>query len=400
MYKGFKYRLYPTDDQTAFFERCFGHTRFVYNHFLFLRSLHYKHFKSGLSVYDCNEIMKDMKKTEEYSWLKEVSSQSLQVANFNVESAFSRFFKGLGKYPSFKSKYDEQSFSIPQNVKVVGNKIYIPKLKTSLKFEKHREMSGRVKSATIRKTPTGKYFISILCKVNDPKNREVPDTEEETGVDVGLKSYLVSRDGYQIANPKYLAKAEKKLKRLARQHSKKKKGGSNRSKARKKLAKQHEKVSNQRVDFQHKESFKLVKENQLIGMEDLSAANMMKNHKLAKAVADASWGRFRDFVEYKSEWYGRVYGEVDRFFPSTQLCSTENCDYRYHGITMDVRDWVCPECGVHHDRDENAQRNILIEVKRKLGLGQTEVKPGEKKTSVFSVKRIRKSSSLRQEAPA
>lgn len=351
MLKGFKYRLYPNAQQAELINRHIGCARFVYNLALETKAMAYAGSKTNLSCFDLIKQLPDLKK--ECEWLKEVNSQSLQMPIRNLDNAFTRFFKGQGDYPKFKNKFrGNQSFQVPQRVTIKDGRLCIPKFKEGIKITLHRPTKGQIKSATISRTPTGKYYVSILCDTGEalkPKNK----VQEKTtvGVDLGLKEYLITSSGFKVDNPKYLRKSESRLKYIQRRYSKFK---GKRTKY--KLAKLHEKVANQRKDFLHQLSSKLVKENHSIAIEDLHVKGMQKNHCLAKSISDAGWGMFTAMLEYKSEWYGVNLLKIGRFQPSSKTCS--DCGHIKKDLQLKDREWTCESCGSVHDRDINAAINI------------------------------------------
>lgn len=353
--KGYKFRLYPTPEQEKYLASCFGCSRFVYNHFLRLITDAYAESKKHLKYTDTAKLLTLLKKDEQYSWLTEVNSQSLQQTLKDLESAFSRFFKKLGSFPVFKKSRNRQSFRIPQHWSITqSGMLKLPKM-LPIKMVQHRAMEGVPSSVTISKTPTGKYYASILVEYD---HKEAPLNGGKIGADLGLKDFLITSEGKKYPNPRFYKHTLKRLKRLQRSLSGKVKGSNNRNKQRLLVAKAHEKVANQRLDMQHKLSLQLTCENQVVAVEDLHIKGMVKNHKLAQAISDASWGQFLTMLEYKGKLYGCEIRKLDRFFPSSKRCS--KCGYIHENLTLDIREWICPECGTHHDRDINASTNILI----------------------------------------
>lgn len=355
----YKFRIYPNAVQRERFARQFGACRFVYNHFLRARIDYYAAHKDdpnkkGLTYHDTALMLTQLKKQEEYEWLREANAQSLQHSLRDLDTAYNNFFNRRAKFPRFKSKRGPQAFHVPQHFRIEENRLILPKI-GAIKIVVHRPIEGEMRNITIRKTPAGRYYAMIVCRVDFP---EPEPKQGEIGIDVGLKSFLVTSKGEVVEHPKHLLRAEKRLKRLQRSLSRRKKGSNNREKARLLVARQHEKVANARQDFLHKLSRRLVDENQVIYAEDLNVKGMLANHRLAKRIADSGWGElFRQLV-YKGEWYGTDFHQIHRFFPSSKRCHI--CGYIYQDLRLSEREWVCPECGTTHDRDKNAALNIEL----------------------------------------
>ncbi|MEN6566939.1 MAG: RNA-guided endonuclease TnpB family protein [Veillonellales bacterium] len=354
--KAFKFRIYPNETQKALLAQHFGSCRFVYNAFLRERIDFYAANKSGLTYADTSRMMTDMKKCPDREWLKNVNSQSLQQSLRRLDVAYNNFFNKRAKFPAFKSKHDKQSFLVPQHfeIDIEQGFLTIPKF-TPIKTVFHRPIEGAMKSVNISMTKTGKYFAAILCEIE--KEIKQKQSGGEIGIDLGLKSFVVTSAGEEIPAPKYLRDSQEKLALLQRRLSRKVKRGSNRNKARIKVARIHEKITNQRSDFLHKLSYRLVRENQSIFAEDLNVKGIMANHHLAKSVSDAGWGEFIRQIKYKSEWNGVHFGQIDRFFPSSKKCHA--CGWINQSLTLSDREWTCQGCGRVVDRDRNAAKNIL-----------------------------------------
>lgn len=357
MLKTYKYRLYPNKEQKIYFSKCFGSVRFIYNKMLNDKIEYYKENNKML-----NNTPAQYKK--EYQWLKEVDSLALANVQMNLDKAYKNFFrdKSVG-FPKYKSKKTNK-FSYTTNnqngtIYIVDNKyIKLPKLKTLIRIKQHRQIptDGKIKSATISKNPSGKYYISILVK---QEIKELPKNEFAVGIDLGLTDFAITSDGIKYPNPRYLKKSLNKLAKEQRKLSKKKKGSKNRNKQRIKVARLHEKIANQRKDFLHKLSFKLINENQVICLEDLQAKEIQQNKYLSQSVSDVGWYEFRRQLEYKAKWYRRTISFVDKYYPSSQICS--NCGENTGKKPLNIREFDCPYCGKHHDRDINASINILHE---------------------------------------
>jgi putative transposase len=352
MLKAYKYRIYPTEKQKVLLEKHFGVCRFVYNLALETKI---EAYKKGLSLsrFDLQSQMVELK--EDLPWMYEVNSQALCSSLLNLDLAYKGFFKG-GGFPRFKSKHGKQSFLCPQGTKLNNGRLALMKFKEGIKINLSRVFEGKIKTTTISKTPTGKYFASILVD-NSIDLPEKPKANKATGLDLGLNHFLITSEGEKIDNPRHLRAAMERLKVLQRRVSKKKKGSQNRKKAINRLAIQHERVNNKRLDFLHKLSTKLVRDNQTdtICMENLAVKNMIKNHNLAQAISDVSWGKFLELVKYKCDWYGKNLMLIDRFYPSSKTCS--DCGVINQDLKLSDRTWTC-ECGSVHDRDINAAINI------------------------------------------
>jgi len=353
--KAFKFRLYPNEDQQAALAIQVGHARFVYNWALDRRQAHYKATGKGLSAFDINYELKALKNDPDTIWLKQADSQALQQKSKDLQRAYVNFFEGRASYPKFKSRKDKQSIRYPQRFKVEGKRIYLPKVGW-VKAVIHRLVEGEMKNCTVSKTKSGKYFASIqgVIEIDEPIYEGT-----HTGVDLGIKDFATLSNGQKIDNPKWFRKGEKKLARLQRQHARQVKGSANREKARIKVARQHEKVANQRRDFHHKLSHQLVTENRILTLENLHVKGMVRNRKLAKSISDAGWSEFVRQCEYKGAWSGCHVEQINRFFPSRKTCA--ECNAVNQDLTLSDRTWVCTECGVVHDREVNAAINIRNE---------------------------------------
>ena len=360
LHKAVQVRLYPSKEQETQLAQAFGCARWWWNYALNKSIETYKETGKGLSRAALNAFLPVLKKAEDTIWLGDCYSQVLQATTLNLTTAYKNFFDKRAGFPKFKSKHGKQSIQYPQNVKIVDGNIKLPGNIGIVKAKIHRLIEGKVKTVTISKTPSGKYLASMLIEVEG----ENPTISEGKiyGIDLGVKHFAVVTDGEKVSkydNPKHLAKHEKNLKRKQQKLARKQKGSNSRNRYRKTVAKVYEQVSNSRQDFLHKLSYKLVSDSQAVIVENLHVKGMVRNHNLAKSISDAGWGTFTNFLDYKLKHKGGKFVEIDRWFPSSKLCS--NCFYQVSEMPLDVREWTCPHCGTHHDRDGNAAINIRAE---------------------------------------
>ena len=359
-----KIRIYPNAVQADKLAKAFGCARWYWNNSLAETQKVYQETGKGLGQYQLNARLPQLK--SEIEWLGETHSQVLQSVSLHLSRAFVNFFERRAKYPQFKSKQRKQSIQYPQGVKIVDAcKVYLPKI-GHVKAIVHRELAGSIKTVTVSKDPSGKYFASILCE-NLVAMPDISLNGKILGIDVGLTDLAVTSDGSKFANPKHVLKAQKNLAKKQQHLSRKAKGSNTRNKARLLVAKAHERVANTRQDYLHKLSTRLVNENQVIAVEDLHVKGMMKNHNLARAIGDAGWGSFTNMLKYKTARQGKGYIEVNRFFASSKTCSC--CMHAQAKMPLDVRMWTCDQCGAKHDRDINAALNIRNEAQRMITAG-------------------------------
>ena len=370
--KTYKFRLYPNKEQEKMLANYFGSVRFVYNHFLAKRKEQYEQTRKSSNYYEQAKELTAMKKTEAFSWLKEINSQTLQHALRHLETAYVNFFKGRTRFPRFHSKKHGGSFAVPQYFKVEGNRIFIPKFKGGIRFAKSQDVLGELRNMTVSVTPGGKYYVCIMAHV------EVGDLEKtnlSVGIDLGLKDFVITSNGDRYSSNKFIKKYSKKLATMQKHLSRKKKGSGSWNRQRIKVARLQEKITSCRNDKLHKISVELIRRYDVVCCEDLNVKGMAKNHHLAKAVSDASWGTFVTMLEYKAKWYGKELVKIGRFYPSSKTC--HHCGHVKEDLSLEDRYYTCPNCGELIDRDLNAAKNIRDEGLRNISAGTVDYTDGE-----------------------
>lgn len=362
--KTYKFRIYPNKEQEILLSKHFGCSRFVYNYFLNERKEQYQKNNKSDNYYKQSKSLTELKKLDDFNWLKEVNSQSIQFALRSLDTAYDRFFRKLSQFPKFKLKKHKNTFTIPQFGRLENNRIYIPKFKEGIKVKlDKRKVKGKIGKMCISKTPTGKYYVSIFT---EQSIEQLPKTNKQCGIDLGLKDFVITSEGIKFKNNRYTNKYSRELKKAQQHLSRKEKGSKGFEKQKLKVAKIHEKISNCRLDTLHKVSKELVEFYDLISIEDLNVKDMIKNHKLSKHISDASWGNFVRILEYKCEWYGKDLVKINKFYPSSKTCNL--CGWINQELKLSDRKWTC-KCGEIHDRDINASKNILKEGLKIYGEG-------------------------------
>lgn len=358
MEKAFRYRFYPTPDQESLLRRTLGCVRLVYNKALHERTQAWYERQERVGYNQTSSMLTQWKKEEDFGFLNEVSCVPLQQGLRHLQTAFVNFFAGRTQYPNFKKKRNGGSAEFTKSAfKFKDKEIYLAKCSEPLPIRWSRQIpiGCEPTSVTVSLHPSGRWHISI--RFDDPTTQPLPVTDNTVGIDLGITSLIATSNGDKIANPKHFKKHRKRLKKAQKNLSRKQKGSKNREKARIKVAKIHLKISDSRKDFLHKTTTQLVRENQTIAIESLAVKNMVKNHKLALAISDSGWSELTRQLDYKCRWYGRTLVAIDRWFPSSKRCSS--CGHIVDKMPLNIREWICPECGCSHDRDINASKNIL-----------------------------------------
>ena len=367
--RAYKFRFYPDPEQENILARTFGSARFAYNYMLRLRTDAWYERQERIGYHETSSALTLLKKDTDFGWLNEVSCVPVQQSLRHLQTAFTNFFAKRAAYPSFKSKHGKQSAEYTSSAfKWDGKSLTLAKMKEPLaiRFSRTIPKAAKVTTVTVSKDTAGRYFVSMLC---DDAVATLPEATGQIGIDLGLTHFAVLSTGEKIAAPNVFRKNEKKLAKLQRRLAKKQKGSKNRAKAKLKVARIHAKIADTRRDFTHKLSTRLIRENQTIAVETLAVKNMVKNGNLAKSISDAGWSYFVRQLEYKAKWYGRTLVGIDKWYPSSKRCSA--CGFVVSKMPLSVREWTCPECGVVHDRDLNAARNILAAGLAASALGES-----------------------------
>ena len=382
--KAFKYRFYPTSEQETLLRRTMGCARLVYNRALAARTEAWYERQERVGYSETSTMLTSWKKQEDLQFLNEVSSVPLQQGLRHLQTAFTNFFAGRAKYPNFKKKHHGGNAEFTKSAfKWKDGKVYLAKCAEPLPICWSREIpeGAEPSTITVKLSPSGRWTVSLLV---DVQIETLPESPNQVGLDLGITSLIALSNGEKVANPKTFKAKRRKLRKVQKALSRKKKGSNNRHKARLKVAKVHAEISDARNDFLHKLTTRLVRENQMIAVEDLSVKNMVKNHKLALAISDASWGELVRQLEYKCAWYGRTFVKIDRWFPSSKRCG--HCGHIVDKLPLNIREWDCPKCNTHHDRDVNAAKNILAAGLAVNVCGAT-VRPEESKSRKASAKK-------------
>jgi putative transposase len=388
--KAYKYRFYPTEEQERILARTFGCCRYVYNWALRLRTDAYYKEQKRIGYHETSAALPQLKKQKDQQWLGEVASVPLQQSLRHLDKAFRNFFEGRAEYPTLKKKHGAQSATyVGDAFKWSEHRLTLARMDTPLDIHWSRPLpqGTRPITITITKDCANRYFVSILL---EEEIKHLPVIAKQIGLDLGLKSMVITSDGHTYGNPTFFAKDEKKLAKAERRKAKKTKGSKNRAKASLKVARIHARIADRRRDYQHKLSTQLIRENQVVCVESLQIKQMVKNHKLAKAISDVGWSEFVRQLEYKAAWYGRSLVRIDKFYPSSKRCF--DCGHMLDSLSLDIRSWACPECGVFHDRDINAARNILAAGLTASACGEA-VRPGAVKAKPGTPLRSRKAHS-------
>ena len=377
MLRAIKIRLYPNKEQEQTLNKTLGCYRFVYNHMLALKQKEYNENKKSLRLKELSRYFYGtLRKDEQYAWLKEQNTSIIDQAIRQMLSAYEKFFKQHNGFPKFKSKKDRQSVLFP--IKAISKRntfetrhITLTQPLKNIKFRcsdlylrRLQKYSKNIKSATLSKSKSGNYFLSILVEMEDTELKRFEHTDKQVGIDLGVKDFVITSDGEVFENKHFLKKEEKKFKKLQRQLSKKKKGSNNREKAQIRIAKLFERMANKKEAYIHYVANELLKSYDIIFMEDLNVQGMLSNHHLAKAISEVGFSMFKEILATKALDNNKKVISIDRFYPSSKTC--HKCGYVNHDLKLSDRSWVCPQCGTNHDRDINAAMNILLEGRRML----------------------------------